>query len=57
MRRIQLKDKAFKLLISESEIEAAVAVMASQIKEDVGDKNPLFVAILNGGFIDRKSVV
>ncbi len=51
MRRIQLKDKAFKLLISESEIEAAVAVMASQIKEDVGDKNPLFVAILNGGFM------
>lgn len=51
MDRIRLKDKEFELFITESEILNAVSLMAKQIKADVGDKNPLFVAILNGAFM------
>jgi hypoxanthine phosphoribosyltransferase len=51
MDRIRLKDKTFELFITDSEIQKAAAVMAHQIKQDVGDKNPLFVAILNGAFM------
>lgn len=51
MDRIRLKDKEFELFISEAQIKEAVAIMAQQIKEDIGDRNPLFVAILNGAFM------
>lgn len=51
MDRIRLKDKEFELFISEAQIQKAVAAMAQQIKEDIGDRNPLFVVILNGAFM------
>ena len=51
MNRIRLKDKEFELFIPEEKILKAVAEMACKIKEDVGDQNPLFVAILNGAFM------
>ncbi len=49
MDKIRLKDKEFELFIPEKEIKDAIAKMAKQIKADVGDTNPLFVGILNGG--------
>lgn len=51
MDKIRLKDKEFELFIPESKILEAVDKMACRIKEDVGDRNPLFVAILNGAFM------
>ena len=40
-----------KVLISEAEIEAAVARIARQITEDYRDKDPIFVGVLKGCFI------
>ena len=37
--------------IPESDIQAAIAKMAVQIKADVEGKNPLFVGVLNGAFM------
>lgn len=45
------KDKEFELFIPESDIQAAIAKMAVQIKADVEGKNPLFVGVLNGAFM------
>jgi len=51
MNRIRLKDKEFELFIPEKEINDAIAKMAIQIKEEVGNENPLFVGVLNGAFM------
>ena len=51
MDRIRLKDKEFELFIPESDIQAAIAKMAVQIKADVEGKNRLFVGVLNGAFM------
>ena len=51
MDRIRLKDKEFELFIPESDIQAAIAKMAVQIKADVEGKNPLFVGVLNGALM------
>lgn len=51
MDRIRLKDKEFELFIPEEKIQEAVKEIAVRIKADVGDRNPLFVAILNGAFM------
>ena len=40
-----------KVLISEAEIEAAVARLARQITDDYRDKDPIFVGVLKGCFI------
>lgn len=51
MDRIRLKDKDFELFIPEAKIQEAIGGMALRIKADVGHRNPLFVAILNGAFM------
>lgn len=51
MEKIRLQDKEFELFISDEKIQEAVTAMACEIKADVGDRNPLFVAILNGAFM------
>jgi hypoxanthine phosphoribosyltransferase len=51
MATIKVKDKDFEISIDASAIEAAVQKMAIEINRDYGDKNPLFLAILNGSFI------
>ena len=51
MDRIRLKDKEFELFIPESDIQAAIAKMAVQIKADLEGKTPLFVGVINGAFL------
>lgn len=51
MKRIRLKDKEFELFIPEKEVLAAIERIAGEIKEDMKDKNPLFVGVLNGAFM------
>lgn len=51
MNPIIIKDKAFKLSISASEIEEKIVHIAKEINKDYEGKNPLFIAILNGSFI------
>lgn len=51
MSVVRIKDKTFKTFIPESEIKAQVKRVAQQINEDMKDKNPLLLAVLNGSFI------
>lgn len=51
MQKIKVKDKTFEVMMPESEILAAIDKVAARINEDLKDKNPLFLAVLNGSFM------
>ncbi len=51
MSRVRIKDKTFETSISEAEIKARVKELADRLNKDLADKNPLFLAVLNGSFI------
>lgn len=46
-----IKNKEFTKFISSDEITSKIKVLASQINQDYDQKNPLFIAILNGSFM------
>ena len=48
---IKLHDKYFKPFISAAEIDDALARMADEIANDIGDEVPVFIGILNGSFM------
>jgi hypoxanthine phosphoribosyltransferase len=48
---IQVKDKQFKLFLSEEQILKEVSRVASEINRDFDGKEPLFLSILNGSFM------
>lgn len=48
---IQVKDKKFRISISEKQILAAVKRVASEINRDYEGKNPLLLGVLNGSFM------
>ena len=47
----QILDKSFKTFLSQADLDVAIERIAHQINHDYLDKNPLFIAILNGSFI------
>ncbi|MFM1794784.1 MAG: hypothetical protein RL642_1169 [Bacteroidota bacterium] len=47
----QILDKSFKPYLTEQVLASAIERIANQINQDYKDKNPLFIAILNGSFI------
>lgn len=47
----QILDKSFKPYLTSTDLDAAIQKMADQLNNDYQDKNPLFIAILNGSFI------
>ena len=51
MSIVKIKDLTFKTFISEAEIQQRVKAVAEKINKDLADKNPLFLAVLNGSFI------
>lgn len=51
MSIVKIKDKTFETSISEAEIKARIKEVAARINEDMTDKNPLFLGVLNGAFI------
>ncbi len=51
MSVVQILDKKFKTSIPASEIKECVKAVAERINNDLKDKNPLFLAVLNGSFI------
>ncbi len=51
MQEIHIHDKVFIPYLSQTEIETAVKKLAETISIDYADKNPLFIAILNGSFM------
>jgi len=50
MKTVKLHNKTFEIFIPETEISAIVYSMANQIN-NIGVKNPLFIAVLNGSFL------
>jgi hypoxanthine phosphoribosyltransferase len=48
---VHIHDKIFKPYISEDAIREKVKELAARIDKDYQDKNPIFIAILNGAFI------
>lgn len=48
---VRILDKTFKISIPEEEIKKHVKEVADRINHDMADKNPLFLAVLNGSFI------
>jgi len=57
MSKIQVKDKFFEKFISTTEIDAAVQKVAEAINRDYENKNPVFLAILNGAFIFASDLI
>ena len=51
MKNIKLLDKEFAISIKADEIQAAIEKIALKINEDLKNKNPLMVCILNGSFM------
>ena len=51
MSNVILHGKSFKIKITASEINKAVADVARQINTNLKDKKPLFLAVLNGSFM------
>ncbi|MBQ6193117.1 MAG: hypoxanthine phosphoribosyltransferase [Prevotella sp.] len=51
MATVKILDKTFQTSIPESEILQHVKAVAKRINNDLADKNPLFLAVLNGSFI------
>lgn len=51
MDTVDVLDKKFELYIPYNEIVERVKVIADKIAEDLADRNPLFVIMLNGAFM------
>lgn len=48
---MKIKDKSFKVLINEEDLQARIKAMAQEINKDFEGKEPLFIGILNGCFM------
>lgn len=48
---IKVSDRTFKPYLSQEQILAEVERVAAQINEDLADKNPIFICVLNGAFV------
>ena len=51
MSRIAVKDKQFVLSISEKEIIGSITRIAEKMNQELKDKQPLFICVLNGAFM------
>jgi hypoxanthine phosphoribosyltransferase len=51
MKQVKVHDKTFELYIPHEKICAVVEDMADKMNEELADKNPLFLCILNGSFM------
>jgi hypoxanthine phosphoribosyltransferase len=51
MTQIQLRDKQFEIFLTEDILLEGIERVAKQLNEDLKEKDPLFVCILNGAFM------
>lgn len=51
MKSIKVHDKWFKPYLTAAQIEEKVRKVAERMNEELKDKNPLFLAVLNGAYI------
>ena len=54
---IKLHDLEFEPFISEEEITKSIEKIAEELNLDYGDKNPVFLAVLNGAFMFASEVL
>jgi hypoxanthine phosphoribosyltransferase len=57
MTQIQLKDKKFEIFLTEDILLEGIERVAKQLNEDLKEKEPLFVCILNGAFMFAAELV
>ncbi len=50
-KQVKVRDRMFKVSISEATIKERVAAVAKNISTDLEGENPLFLAVLNGSFV------
>jgi len=48
---LKILDKEFQIFIKEEEIKSRILEIANQINQDYAEKEPVFIAVLNGAFI------
>ncbi len=48
---MKIKDKSFKILITEDKLQDRIATLGKSINQDYKGKEPLFIGILNGSFM------
>lgn len=48
---VKIKDKSFKVFLSEEQVVRRVKEVADQISHDLAGKKPLLIVVLNGAFI------
>jgi len=51
MKQVKVHDKTFELYIPYEKISSVIEKMAHKMNEELSDKNPLFLCILNGSFM------
>ncbi len=51
MKRITVLDKEFEISIPSEKIQKRISELARELSDDIGDKNPIFIGILNGSFM------
>lgn len=54
---MKIKDKSFKILIKEEDIQKRVETIAGDINKDFKGKSPLFIGILNGCFMFMSDIM
>jgi len=54
---IKLHDKYFVPCIAEDKINAAIDAISTQLNEELFDKNPLFLGVLNGAFMFASEIL
>jgi hypoxanthine phosphoribosyltransferase len=57
MKRVKLHDKEFEPSIPASELNGVVEEIAGRMNQDLADKNPLFIIVLNGAFIFASDLI
>lgn len=50
-KQIKVSDRYFKLYLTADQIQEKVKAVAERINQDLADKDPIFVSVLNGSFI------
>ncbi len=57
MKRVTIQDRDFVLMMPEEQILERISQLATRINEDMADKNPLFLVVLNGAFMFASDLV
>jgi len=57
MTDIWVRNKKFSLFLSENEISKGIKKVAESIGQDLSEKNPLFICVLNGAFMFASDLI